>query len=406
MVATITRGRWEDLVPVARRLLTFDEHAQACDLILGADWSSRTVLAGAPALSQYLCLGDRIPEGLRLAEAAIAAGMLDPALSYARANALRYAGRADEATAEYERCLATRPGYALAHWSLAYHQKSAVPGARIGRLQAALDACAEESERTYLHYALFKEHDDAGDADRAWRHLSAGMAIKRASISYDPAQEEAGFEALLQQNKTSYADAHDDEDGSEATPLFIVGMPRTGTTLLERILGAHSRVTAAGELRDFGAALSFESDRFLADFIKPSAVSALTDVDPSRVGRGYAERTRYRAKGKPFFIDKHPMNFVHVGHILRALPRAKVLCMIPIADGRLLLEPQRIVPQPCLRLQLRSERTGRALRPLRSAAPALGRTRARALPCRRIRTLGDRPRRNHARTDVILRAAL
>ena len=105
----------------------------------------------------------------------------------------------DEATAAFEHCIALDPGFAYAHWSLAFHRKSEPVGARIPRiraLQASLRADAEE--QPYLHYALFREHDDAGDTAQAWTHLQAGAAAKRATLRYDARAEDAGFEALAQ----------------------------------------------------------------------------------------------------------------------------------------------------------------------------------------------------------------
>ena len=200
------------------------------------------------------------------------------------------------------------------------------PGARIPRiraLQSSLPADAEE--QPHLHYALFREHDDAGDTAQAWTHLQAGAAAKRATLRYDAHAEQAGFEALERWAATTdFAATRDDDD---RVPIFILGMPRTGTTLLERIFGGHDEVTAAGELNDFGAALSLATDRFLGMQVTEKQVARIAEVDFAEVGDTYLARTAHRTRGRRFLVDKNPANFVHAGFIARALPNARVLCL-------------------------------------------------------------------------------
>lgn len=320
--------RWKDLAAVTRRLLTFDEHALVHELIMGTDWQDPDIIRNSAVLSQHLWLTDHVDRALELIQCVEPRAQPSPQLEYSKANALRYFGRMDEATAAFERCIALDPGYAYAHWSLAFHRKSVPPGARIARvraLQASLPADAEEQAN--LHYALFREYDDAGDTTQAWASLQAGAAAKRATLRYDARAEAAGFESLARWASTTEFAGAGTGDDSDRVPIFILGMPRTGTTLLERIFGGHDAVTAAGELNDFNASLCLATDSFLGMYPTEQQVARIADVDFADVGRAYLARTAHRTRGRRFLVDKNPANFAHAGFIARALPNARVLCL-------------------------------------------------------------------------------
>ncbi|MEJ7745600.1 MAG: sulfotransferase [Luteimonas sp.] len=325
---TVRHARWKDLAVVTTRLLTFDEHSTVRGLILGTDWNDPEILKSSAVLAQHLWLIDETAQALRMIENASLRAPSSPILSYSRAQVLRYLGRMEEATVEYERCLQLEPNEVLAHWSLAHHEKSNPPRLRIGRIkrtQAALPADAVE--QPYLHYALFKEFDNAGDVDQAWASLQSGARTKRRSIRYDAALEEQGFEAMRQLTNRGFVGSGGGDASSERVPIFILGMPRSGTTLLERVFGNHSQVVAAGELNDFNSALCWESNRFLESFITPRAVASLRDIDYAHVGANYLERTREKARGSRYLVDKNPVNFIYAGLIGKALPQARIVCL-------------------------------------------------------------------------------
>lgn len=325
----VRKGHWADIGAVTRRLLAFDEPQELRALILAADWKSHDVLKNSPLLAQQLYLIDHVDDALDLIDAVSARVASSHPLSYAKANALRYSGRMDEATDEYERCIRLQPDYPYAHWALAYHQKADPPLSRIDRIrkaQAAMDIAAPE--QAYLHYALFKEYDDADEVDLAWQSLAAGARIKRRAIRYDPAEEQRGFEALQRSVDGDFVGNRSrTPDASDKAPILIVGMPRTGTTLLERILGNHSQVMTGGELRDFNTALCRESDSFIGSSARVSWVERLKDIDFGRVGQDYLQRTDARAAGHRYLVDKNPVNFIHAGHIAKALPQARIICL-------------------------------------------------------------------------------
>ena len=321
-------GRLTDLAAGTRRLLAFDERELVHALIIEANWNDPGILRDSAMLSQHLWLTDNFQDALRLIDVASLRAPSSHVLSYSRAHALRCSGRLEDATAEYERCLQLSPNYADAHWSLAYHQKATSPGIRIDRITRARQAHAEHApEQAYLSYALFKEYDDAGETRLAWSHLQAGAGIKRASIRYDSSREEQGFVALEQMATRDFVRSGVRDHSSDRVPIFIVGLPRTGTTVLERILGGHSQITAGGELNDFSSALCREADAFAESAITTASVDRMHALDYSRIGRTYLERTLRKADGNSYLVDKNPANFVHAASICKALPQARIICL-------------------------------------------------------------------------------
>ncbi|MET1160975.1 MAG: sulfotransferase [Pseudoxanthomonas sp.] len=318
-------ARWKSLPYVTQQLLNFDERDAIGAVIEAADWSHADVLEQSPVLSQRLWLSDHHHLALRLIDHALTRVPPNHLLFYSRANALRHVGRMHEATQAFERCLALSPHYAYAHWSLAHHQKSTLPGSRVDRIRQAQAALPQGSlDQVYLGYALFKELDDAGDPEAAWPALEAAAKLMRQRTEYDPAREERGIAALRDLRLESARTAPVMGDEAQI-PIFIVGMPRTGTTLLDRIVGNHSQVTSAGELNAFSRALSWEADHFYDAPSGEQGVRAVAAANPAAVGARYLRHTASRHNGRRWLIDKNPVNAFNLGLIARALPQAKLI---------------------------------------------------------------------------------
>lgn len=323
-------GSHQFITELSMRLLVLGEYQQARDIITSADWGDPVVLRYSMGLVQYLGLAEAHEEALELADHALSRiGRPPAALVYARATALRYLGRIQEATEAYERCLALDPLHAEAHWALAHHEHAHANGSRISRLRKALlHTDTESEEAVYLHYALFKELDDAGEVKEAWQALRMGAQRKRRKIIYEDSSQDGRFQALKEAcGEGFFTDVNDGERSAGHTPIFIVGLPRSGTTLLDRLLGNHPTVRSAGELNDFPLQMSWEANRFLSEPLSGSAISACLETDFAQLGGGYLERTAWRVAGADFLIDKLPNNVFHAGFIRRALPHAKVIIM-------------------------------------------------------------------------------
>ena len=153
-VESVRHSRWNDLPYVTSKLLTFDEQQLLLEVIRGADWKHRDVITASPMLVQHLWLAGSVDEAVRLAETALQVAPSHLQLNYAYGIALGYAGRLDEAAAAFEKCLVIDPGYAAAHWSLAYTRKRAGTEVdRASRIEAASRREEKAQEKPFLHYA-------------------------------------------------------------------------------------------------------------------------------------------------------------------------------------------------------------------------------------------------------------
>lgn len=278
-------------------------------------------------VAQSLCDQSFPDRALPLLETAAGLGVRSARLFYLLGLGRMFAGDLAATSASFEQCLRLQPDDAPAHYMLAGAMRQTPQSNHVQRLNDALARIGGTHRNVPLIcYALFKELDDLGDADRAWPILATGMRAQRAQVTYDPGSDAALFERL-------HAVEPGADDAKEQAlgpcPIFVVGMPRSGTTLLERMLGGHAQVMDAGELRDFtfqarcvtGCSGPLDTDVALA-----RALARWTDW--GGLGRRYLAHTQWRARDRAFYTDKMPVNFLNLGWIAKALPRAKFLHMV------------------------------------------------------------------------------
>ena len=182
--------------------------------------------------------------------------------------------------------------------------------------------------RVQLGYALFRELDDAGETGPAWDALATAAGQMRKQLRHSPERERGMLDALRQvfNEPSPGLQAPDGEPGQ--VPVFIVGMPRTGTTVLERILGNHSQVASAGELNAFGVAMGQALDRDYGAPPGAAQVLAAAGADPATVAAGYQRLGAPWYAGRSHLLDKNPVNVFNAGFISRALPQARILCLV------------------------------------------------------------------------------
>ena len=175
-----------------------------------------------------------------------------------------------------------------------------------------------------LSFALAKEYEDLGEYARAFDHLKTSKSLIRARSSYRTAHDEALFEALM-----SVTPAASSAVAGYATrePIFVIGMPRSGTTLVERILSSHPDVHSAGELQQFGAAVKRRSGMPGPALLDAAIVTATRNSDWQQLGQAYLASTRPLSGQSPRFVDKLPHNFLYAGFIANALPQASIVCV-------------------------------------------------------------------------------
>jgi tetratricopeptide (TPR) repeat protein len=245
-------------------------------------------------------------------------------LHFELGNAESRAGNAAAAETELEACLAAAPNHAGAHAALATLRRAAPDHNHVARLREVLGRYPEtHADAPKLHFALFKELDDLGDAQAAWPALADGLRLRKRQVRYDAAAEIAMFDQL---RKVRAAPPLPTEPG--AAPIFIVGLPQSGATLVESLLAADPQVVAGGELHDLVMQLRWCGQRIGVPLLDDELVRACATADLSPLARRYLGHTQWRATGKAFFTDRTPSHFLSLGYLANALPQARFLHLV------------------------------------------------------------------------------
>ena len=246
-----------------------------------------------------------------------------------RANALKITGRPAEAVADYRAALAARPDYGVAWFSLANLKTYRFTDDDVARMRAAESRPAlQDMDCVYLCFALGKALEDRADYAASWRYYERGNALRRANSRYRPDVAEACAVRLKQVFTAAFFAERAGWGVDDPAPIFVLGLPRSGSTLIEQILASHSRVEGTQELTEIGryAGELCGRDPDCGLPLDPQALLQLTAVDARALGQRFlAETLTYRRLGRPFFIDKMPNNFWHIGLIQLILPRATII---------------------------------------------------------------------------------
>jgi len=242
---------------------------------------------------------------------------------------LKTVGRQDDSIAAYRRGLESDPGLGEIWWSLANLKTIRFDGTDRTTMENALAATGSgrEDDRLHLHFALGKAYDDAGEPEPAFRHYAAGNAIRSEQLGYDAAETTATVDAAIETFTPGFFSARATSGDAAADPIFVLGLPRAGSTLIEQILASHSAIEGTMELPDIPAlALALGRD------MKGDArrwIEALAEASPERLtdlGAEFLRRTAVQRKSaKPFYIDKLPNNWLYVPFIRLILPNAKII---------------------------------------------------------------------------------
>jgi tetratricopeptide (TPR) repeat protein len=252
-----------------------------------------------------------------------------PKVWHSYGHALRTAGRQQESIAAYRRTIVLLPGYGEAYWSLANLKTFQFSAGDIEQMLGQLrrqDLSVDD--RFHFHFALGKALEDAEDYQRSFEHYAEGNRLRRSVIVYEADAVEERVRQTEALFTTGFLESHSGCGAPDPDPIFIVGMPRAGSTLLEQILSSHSAVEGTMELPDIGAiARELGGRRGGGDVSAYPGILATLERDEFRaLGERYLESTRVQRKsGAPFFIDKNPNNWMHAGLIQLILPNAKII---------------------------------------------------------------------------------
>lgn len=241
-------------------------------------------------------------------------------------HALRTIGRHAGSVAAYREVMRTQPAAAEAYWSLANLKNARFEPDEIDmmRQQVANDDLSDD-ERAQFMFALGKAYEDEADYERSFGYYETGNAVQRKLESYDPVDTQTTNDHIIEFfDQTLFADKADSGDPDPA-PIFIVGLPRSGSTLVEQILASHSMVEGTRELPDLERLSTGLKPNDPSGEGYPEAISSMDAAGLAALGRRYLEATQRYRSGSPHFTDKMPTNFRHIGFIHLILPSAKIV---------------------------------------------------------------------------------
>jgi len=257
------------------------------------------------------------------------AGATQPAdLHLSIAHSLKTLGRREEAIAAYRAAAAARSAYGDAWWSLANLKTYRFEDGELERMREAESAATTSVvDRYHLCFALGKALEDQEQYEKSFEYYARGNALKRAESRYRPEVFELNTRLQIEVCTPELFARNTDGGVRAADPIFIVGLPRSGSTLIEQILASHSAVEGTHELADLprivvdlqGRDWSLDNPRY------PAVLSQMSAADFRRLGEKYLSDTRVYRTGKARFIDKMPNNFRHLGLIHLMLPNARII---------------------------------------------------------------------------------
>lgn len=246
---------------------------------------------------------------------------------------LKTLGRQAEAIEAYRAAVTHQPTMGEAWWSLANLKTVKLGPDDIAAMETALASLdpGDEGHREdvfHLHFSLGKALEDAGDHATSFAHYAKGNALRRAMIRHDAAAFSAEVRAAADTFSAAFIAQLGDGGCPAPDPIFVVGLPRSGSTLVEQILSSHPRIEGTMELPEMmmiaGRLQSRVDEGEFADF--RTMIATLTAADRTRLGEEYIDRTRvHRQTDRPLFIDKMPNNWKHIGLIRLILPNARIV---------------------------------------------------------------------------------
>ena len=274
----------------------------------------------------------RFDDAIRIYDDVVAnnpgASFTGPTLQLTRGHALKATGRVAQAVDAYRGAYRQRPNFGDAFWSLANLKTYRFTEDELGQMQAVAEAPdTPEEDRIHVLFALGKASEDAGDAERAFGFYQQGNSLRHAQHPQEA--EQLSERMKLQQEVCTEAFFAEREGwGCPAPdPIFVVGLPRAGSTLIEQILASHSAIDGALEFHHVGAiAQRLDGRRRRGEAPRyPRRLTELTAANARELGERYLADTRIQRRDAPFFVDKMPNNFRHLGLIHMILPKARVI---------------------------------------------------------------------------------
>ncbi|MFT7288775.1 MAG: tetratricopeptide (TPR) repeat protein [Halieaceae bacterium] len=312
-------------------------HAQVNEEQAAMSCCDKSLALGVTAALQLDTLGvvlTRFGDYARAAEVlrqAVAANAEHPQFRFNLAAAEQFLGNSAAAREQYEAVLRLQPTHARTYWALSELEKNQVDTRHEAAMRGlASQASIGDRDALYLAHALARIEEERGEYGRALSTLAVAKARRRRALAYDFQQDEALFDSLYR-SFDGVGPEPIEGCGDELSPLFVAGLPRTGTTLIEQILCAHSAVDSLGELQALPHAIKRLSGVEGPAVLNPAVIEAAVQQQDLALAASYRRsldsRLQTLGEGTRYFIDKMPLNFLYVGFILERMPDARVVVL-------------------------------------------------------------------------------
>jgi|TARA_B110000285_G_C15142099_1_gene631537 tetratricopeptide (TPR) repeat protein len=253
----------------------------------------------------------------------------DHYLLYSYGTVLTLSGKIKESIEAYQQAIKIAPSFGLAYAALSKARKSTINENNIEKLKLLVIEDRNPWTGINIHHGLAKEYDDLGQYTNAFNVLEKGKKRLRISCPHSPNAGAKNIRKLTALYKKQANEINSNRAGSTIAPIFVTGMPRTGTTIVERILTNTPKVMAIGERIQFSTLLKQQCMKNYTGLVDAQVLEEIwPSIDFDKLGHDYIKSVQYLTNDYPRFVDKLPLNILLAGAILRALPKAKIICLM------------------------------------------------------------------------------
>ena len=314
---------WRDLIDAYKEQDKYEQTLTALDRLLKLDAENVNMICEH---ANVLTMAGRHEDAIKEYERALAIAPRHAGSLSGIGHVLKTVGKQDEAVRAYRDSVAAHPDFGEAYWSLANLKTFRFTDDEIAAMIKQLedDKLADEPKANFC-FALGKAHEDLEDYATAFRYYEQGNAVRRVNESYDPVLTETIHDRIIDTFTSDFLGSRHGWGDPSPAPILIVGLPRSGSTLIEQILASHSMVEGTHELPELSRVIRGLNDSRTDGKTYPEAVPELSDADARHYGEDYLERTLKHRSGQPRFTDKMPNNFPSVGFLHMILPNAIVI---------------------------------------------------------------------------------
>lgn len=293
------------------------------------EYGARLTRIGADNPDSYLLMGNaysaagRYEDAINAYKKALGLAAEHPGALSGLAHNLKTVGKQEEAIAIYRKCIAANPYFTEAYWSLANLKTFRFTDEEVRSMEKLLqEPNIPDNAQVHLCNALGFQYEYQQEYDQAFAHFEKGNTTKRKLEYYDAVETESLYDRIIEVFDQEFVNRAPAGKEFDVTPIFIIGLPRSGSTLLEQILASHSQVEGTHELSDLARVVREIPDRLKTRQHYPVALSGADAAFLAELGQAYLDRTQKYRSGNPYFTDKNPNNFIHVGLVHLALPGA------------------------------------------------------------------------------------